>query len=263
MTAPGRLAAILAADVVGSPRLIGGASADGAGGARRREAARVPTIECAARDGYVSPRCPTLTTPKNHPIAFPGHPETRKIAAILVADIVGCSRLAGGSRTRRRRRLARLRALRGRPHRSDHHRAPWPRCQAHRRRQPHRIPQRRRRGSLAVEVQNGLVERNAGVPSERRIEFRVGIHLGDVVEESDGDLIGDGVDVAARLEGSCEPGADVLSEDAYRQIKGRLPCRCPRSRAADPVRVYSLEVGQPVQAKPGPALASEKSPRPA
>jgi hypothetical protein len=50
----------------------------------------------------------------------------------------------------------------------------------------------------AIEVQNGMVERNAGLPPERRIEFRVGIHLGDVVEESDGDLMGDGVNIAAR-----------------------------------------------------------------
>ena len=49
----------------------------------------------------------------------------------------------------------------------------------------------------AIEVQNGMVERNAGLPPERRIEFRVGVHLGDVVEESDGDLMGDGVNIAA------------------------------------------------------------------
>ena len=52
----------------------------------------------------------------------------------------------------------------------------------------------------AIEVQNAMVERNAGLPPERRIEFRIGIHLGDVVEESDGDLMGDGVNIAARLE---------------------------------------------------------------
>lgn len=51
----------------------------------------------------------------------------------------------------------------------------------------------------AIEVQTGLIERNAGVPEDRRIEFRVGIHLGDVVEEADGDLMGDGVNIAARL----------------------------------------------------------------
>ena len=67
-----------------------------------------------------------------------------------------------------------------------------------------------------------MVERNAGVPEDRRIVFRIGIHLGDVVEESDGDLMGDGVNIAARLEGIAEPGAICLSEDAYRQVKARL-----------------------------------------
>jgi adenylate cyclase len=59
----------------------------------------------------------------------------------------------------------------------------------------------------AIEVQNAMVERNAGVPEDRRIEFRVGVHLGDVVEESDGDLMGDGVNIAARLEGIAEQGS--------------------------------------------------------
>jgi adenylate cyclase len=65
----------------------------------------------------------------------------------------------------------------------------------------------------ALEIQNAMVERNAGVPAERRIEFRIGVHLGDVVEEADGDLMGDGVNIAARLEGVAEPGAICLSED--------------------------------------------------
>jgi adenylate cyclase len=59
-----------------------------------------------------------------------------------------------------------------------------------------------------------MVERNAGLPADRRIEFRVGIHLGDVVEEADGDLMGDGVNIAARLEAAAEPGGICLSEDA-------------------------------------------------
>src|SRR5271166_3611040 len=111
----------------------------------------------------------------------------------------------------------------------------------------------------AIEVQNGLVERNAGVPPERRIEFRVGIHLGDVVEEADGDLMGDGVNIAARLEGFCEPGAICLSEQAYWQVKGRLDLAVtdlgPKElkNIAEPVRVYSLEVGKPAQAKPATA----------
>ena len=67
-----------------------------------------------------------------------------------------------------------------------------------------------------------MVERNAGGPAEQRIEFRLGIHLGDVVEESDGDLMGDGVNIAARLQGVAKPGAICLSEQAYWQVKGRL-----------------------------------------
>jgi adenylate cyclase len=57
-----------------------------------------------------------------------------------------------------------------------------------------------------------MVERNAGLPAERRIEFRIGIYLGDVVEEADGDLMGDGVNIAARLEGVAKSGAICLSE---------------------------------------------------
>jgi len=110
----------------------------------------------------------------------------------------------------------------------------------------------------AIEVQNGLIERNAGVPPERRIEFRVGIHLGDVVEETDGDLMGVGVNIAARLEGIAKPGAICLSEDAYRQVKGRLEIAVSDLGAtqlkniSEPIHVYSLEVGQPAQAKPAP-----------
>ena len=116
----------------------------------------------------------------------------------------------------------------------------------------------------AIEVQTGMVERNAGVQPERRIEFRVGIHLGDVVEEADGDLMGDGVNIAARLEGIAAPGAICLSEDAYRQVKGRLDLAVSDlgptqlKNIAEPIRVYSLEVGQPAQAKPAPALAAGK-----
>jgi class 3 adenylate cyclase len=74
----------------------------------------------------------------------------------------------------------------------------------------------------------GLIERNAGVPPERRIEFRVGIHVGDVVEESDGDLMGDGVNIASRLEGVARPGTICPSEDAYgREVD--LSSACDRS----------------------------------
>ena len=118
----------------------------------------------------------------------------------------------------------------------------------------------------AIEVQAGMVERNAGLPPERRIEFRVGIHLGDVVEESDGDLMGDGVNVAARLERVAEPGAICLSEDAYRQVKSRLDLRVSDlgliqlKNIAEPIRVYSLEVGPSAQAKPAPPAPERSSP---
>ncbi len=182
---------------------------------------------------------------------------TRKIAAILVADIVGYSRLA---RADEERTLARLRGLR-----SD---LIDPAIDAHH----GRIVKRTGDGSLiefrsvvdavrcAIEVQNGLIERNAGLPPERRIEFRVGIHLGDVVEESDGDLMGDGVNIAARLESIAKPGAICLSEDAYRQVKGRLDLAVTDlgptqlKNIAEPIRVYALQVGVPAHAKPAPPV---------
>jgi hypothetical protein len=114
-----------------------------------------------------------------------------------------------------------------------------------------------------------MAERNAGVSPDKRIEFRIGIHLGDVVEESDGDLMGDGVNIAARLEGIANPGAICLSEDAYRQVKGRLDLAVTDLGAtqlkniADPIRVYSLQVGVPAQAKPataaGPVAPKKRS----
>jgi adenylate cyclase len=117
----------------------------------------------------------------------------------------------------------------------------------------------------ALEVQHAMVERNAGVPAERRIEFRVGIHLGDVVEEADGDLMGDGVNIAARLESIAKPGAICLSEDTYRQVKGRLDLAVTDlgptqlKNIADPIRVYSVEVGKAARANPALTSAPENS----
>jgi adenylate cyclase len=111
-----------------------------------------------------------------------------------------------------------------------------------------------------------MAERNAGVPEDRRIVFRVGIHIGDVVEESDGDLMGDGVNIAARLEGIAKPGGIALSEDAYRQVKARLDLKVsdlgptPLKNISEPVHVYSLEVGVPAEAKPAPSAAKPPSP---
>jgi class 3 adenylate cyclase len=149
--------------------------------------------------------------------------ETRKLAAILAADIVGYSRLAGSDEDRT---LARLRTLR-----SD---LIDPTIAVHN----GRMVKRTGDGIIvefrsvvdavrcAIEMQNGVLERNAGVPSDRRIEFRMGVHIGDVVEESDGDLMGGGVNIAARLEGIAKPGAICLSEDAYRQVSTQPETVC-------------------------------------
>jgi class 3 adenylate cyclase/TolB-like protein/tetratricopeptide (TPR) repeat protein len=172
-------------------------------------------------------------------------PESRKIAAILAADVVGYSRLASVDEDRT---LARLRALR-----RD---LIDPAIAVHN----GRVVKRTGDGVLvefrsvvdaarcAIEMQRGMTERNAGWPLERRIEFRVGIHLGDVVEESDGDLMGNGVNIAARLEGMARPGAICLSEDAYRQVKGRfdLPIsdlgETYLKNIAEPIRAYLFEL---------------------
>ena len=96
----------------------------------------------------------------------------------------------------------------------------------------------------AIEMQNGMIERNAGLPPERRIEFRVGIHLGDVVEESDGDLMGDSVNIAARLECIADPGGICLSEDAYRdRLKEGFADLGEKElkNIARPVRVFAIK----------------------
>jgi TolB-like protein/class 3 adenylate cyclase len=177
----------------------------------------------------------------------------------LVADIVGYSRLAGADEERT---LARLRGLRSDlidPAIATHH---------------GRTVKRTGDGSIiefrsvvdavrcAIEVQSGMVDRNAGLPPERRIEFRIGIHLGDVVEEDDGDLMGDAVNVAARLEGIAEPGGICLSSAAYEQVRDRV-----REEFADvgeqrfkniarPLKVYTLK-----QVSEGLASASFASAR--
>jgi adenylate cyclase len=188
--------------------------------------------------------------------------ETRKLAAILVSDVVGYSRLAGADEDRI---LARLRTLR-----SD---LIDPTIAVHR----GRIVKRTGDGSIiefrsvvdavncAIEVQRAMVERNAEVAPDKRIEFRIGIHLGDVVVESDGDLMGDGVNIASRLEGIAKPGGICLSEDAYRQVRGRLDLKVsdlgpvPLKNIAEPMRAYSLEVGVPREARSPPPADQAKA----
>jgi class 3 adenylate cyclase len=188
--------------------------------------------------------------------------ETRKLAAILVSDVVGYSRLTGADEDRI---LARLRTLRSDlidPTIAVHH---------------GRIVKRTGDGSIiefrsvidavncAIEVQRAMVERNAEVAPDKRIEFRIGIHLGDVVEESDGDLMGDGVNIASRLEGVAKPGGICISDDAYLQVKGRLDLKVsdlgpvPLKNIADPMRAYALEVEAPSAAKAA-ATAEQRKP---
>ena len=169
--------------------------------------------------------------------------ETRKLAAILVSDVVGYSRLTGADEDRT---LSRLRGLRSDlidPAIAVHH---------------GRVVKLTGDGAIvefrsvvdavncAVEIQRAMVERNAGVAPDKRIEFRIGIHLGDVVEESDGDLMGDGVNIASRLEGVAKPGAICLSEDAYRQVRDKVTEEFldlgeqSLKNIGRPVRVYQL-----------------------
>ena len=169
--------------------------------------------------------------------------ETRKIAAILVSDVVGYSRLAGADEDRT---LARLRALRSDlidPTISVHH---------------GRIVKRTGDGSSSSFAASSTrcaarskcsTPWSSATPASRPTSasnFASAFILGDVVEEADGDLMGDGVNIAARLEGICEPGAICLSEDAYRQVKGRLDLAVSDlgptqlKNIAEPIRVYSL-----------------------
>ena len=178
--------------------------------------------------------------------------ETRKLAAILVSDVVGYSRLTGADEDRI---LARLRALRSDlidPTIAVHH---------------GRVVKRTGDGAIvefrsvvdavncAIEVQRAMVERNAGVAPDKRIEYRIGIHLGDVVEESDGDLMGDGVNIAARLEGVRRARCDLslrgrLSAGEQRldmQVTDLGPTQLKNIERS--IRAYLLQVGVPAQAK--------------
>lgn len=103
--------------------------------------------------------------------------------------------------------------------------------------------------ACAVEVQRAMAERNREVPGERRLEFRVGINIGDVIVENE-DVFGDGVNVAARLEQLAAPGGICLSEDAYRQVRGKLELAASDAgehrlkNIANPVRVYRIDVAE-------------------
>ena len=166
---------------------------------------------------------------------------TRRLAAILAADVAGYSRLMGedeeGTHARLRAHLSELVDPKIKEHRGrtvkntgDGLLAEFPsvvdavRC--------------------AVEVQQGMVDRNAETPEEERIRFRIGVNLGDVIAEND-DIYGDGVNIAARLEGLAEPGGVFISRMVRDQIRDKLPYlfedRGEQSvkNIARPVRVYA------------------------
>ncbi|HKN29902.1 MAG TPA: adenylate/guanylate cyclase domain-containing protein [Roseiarcus sp.] len=92
-----------------------------------------------------------------------------------------------------------------------------------------------------------MAQRNAKLGEDRRIDFRVGIHLGDVIVQADGDLMGDGVNIAARLEGIAKPGAICLSEDAYRQVRDKIAAEFTDlgdkelKNIARPMRAYAVQ----------------------
>ena len=185
----------------------------------------------------------------------------RRLAAIFAGDIAGYSRLMGADEEGT---LSRLNA----------HRREFlePKIADHR----GRIVKRTGDGILiefasavdaarcAVEIQQGMIKRNASVPQNRRIEFRIGIHVGDVIIE-DGDIFGDGVNIAARLEGIAQPGGICISDDAYRQVRGKLDANFQDAgeqelkNIARPVRVYQLQPSGGASEAPRLALLDKPS----
>jgi len=141
----------------------------------------------------------------------------RRLAAILAADVVGYSRLMGEDEA------GTAQALR------EHRAAADPLIAQH----GGRIVKTTGDGALiefgsvvgavecATALQQLMAERNAGIADDRRMDLRIGIHIGDVLIEAD-DIIGDGVNIAARLEGIAAPGGICISEDAFRQVRGRV-----------------------------------------
>jgi class 3 adenylate cyclase len=181
----------------------------------------------------------------------------RRLAAILAADVAGYSRLMG---TDEEDVLARLKAARKS--------LVDPAIAAHR----GRIVKTTGDGMLvefasavdaarcAIEVQRGMVEQNAAVPQAKRIEFRVGIHVGDIIIDEN-DIFGDGVNIAARLEGIAEPGGVCVSEDAQRQIRGKVDIAVEDlgsqnlKNIVEPMRAWRLRINAD-----GPAAISKRSP---
>jgi adenylate cyclase len=166
----------------------------------------------------------------------------RRLAAILAGDVAGYSRLMGADEEGALARLnAHLREFLE------------PTIAEHR----GRIVKRTGDGILiefssvvdatrcAIQTQRGTAERNADVRADERIEIRIGIHVGDIIIE-EGDIFGDGVNIAARLESVAQPGGICLSEDAYRQVRSKLDASFQDSgeqqlkNIVQRVRIYQL-----------------------
>jgi class 3 adenylate cyclase len=187
----------------------------------------------------------------------------RKLVAILAADIVAFSRLTSMDEEGTLRRVVALRSEVIDPVTAAHH---------------GRVVKTMGDGFIvefasivdavraAIELQRRFAAENSHVPREARIEFRVGIHLGDVVVQSDGDLLGDGVNIAARLEALADPGGICISEDAYRQVRDRVDRRFidlgekQLKNIAHPMRIYTVETVASAS-PPGKAAAAEKPTR--
>jgi adenylate cyclase len=189
----------------------------------------------------------------------------RRLAAVLAADVAGYSRLMGLDEEGT---LARLKAVRKA--------LVDPTIAVHR----GRIVKTTGDGMLvefasavdavrcAIEVQHGMAGQSADGPPHTRIEFRIGIHLGDIIFD-DNDIFGDGVNIAARLEGIAEPGGVSISDDTYRQIRDRVDAafddkgETALKNIARPVRVFALAAARQPATKviePVPALALPDKP---
>lgn len=168
----------------------------------------------------------------------------RRLAAVLAADVAGYSRLMGIDEEGT---LGRLKAVRKA--------LVDPAIAFHR----GRIVKTTGDGMLvefasavdavrsSAEVQRGMAERNAALPQDHRIEFRIGIHVGDIIFD-DNDIFGDGVNIAARLEGIAEPGGICISDDAQRQVRGKVDISFEDMGAqtlkniAEPMRAWRLKM---------------------
>jgi adenylate cyclase len=116
----------------------------------------------------------------------------------------------------------------------------------------------------AIEVQRGMAGQNADVPKEIRIEFRIGIHVGDIIID-DSDIFGDGVNIAARLEGNAEPGGVCMSDDAQRQIRGKVDISFEDKglqflkNIAEPMRAWRAKLEHVGRSTAPAALFAERS----